>query len=347
MITEIPLKNQPLIQTGIQTRLDIQENWQKLLANAIRSPQDLLKALHLDPAHAPFALSDSDSFRLLVPLSYLAKMEKGNWYDPLLQQVLPLGVEQQQLDGFVSDPVGDQDSMVSDGLLHKYQGRVLLVTTGACAIHCRYCFRRHFPYSDANPAKQEWREALAYIAADTQISEVILSGGDPLVLADTRLKTLCTQIAAIPHVKRLRIHTRLPIVLPERIDQNFLNWFKKLAIQKIMVIHANHAQEIGNDVKRALLQLKSVNTLLLNQSVLLRGVNDSINALSTLSECLIEQEVLPYYLHLLDRVQGAAHFEVTSKEAKQLMTQLRHRLPGYMVPKLVREVAGEASKQLI
>jgi len=343
MITEILTKDQPLIQTD----LDTPQNWQKLLANAIRVPQDLFQALDLDESKAPFVLSTPESFRLLVPASYLAKMEKGNWHDPLLRQVLPLGIEQQKIAGFAADPVGDQSAMVSEGVLHKYQGRVLLVTTGACAIHCRYCFRQHFPYSDANPAKQEWREALAYIAADAKISEVILSGGDPLVLSDQRLQSLCEQIVAIPHVKRLRIHTRLPIVLPERIDQPFLAWFKKLAIQKVMVIHANHAQEIGEDVKRALLQLKSVNTLLLNQSVLLRGVNDSINALSTLSECLIEQEVVPYYLHLLDRVQGAAHFEVTSKEAKQLMTQLRHRLPGYMVPKLVREVAGEASKQPI
>ena len=343
MITEIPLKNQPLIQTDFDTR----PNWQKLLANAIRSPHDLLTRLDLNPLDAPFALSNLPKFRLLVTQSYLNKMEKGNWYDPLLLQVLPLGIEQQAMEGFATDPVGDSDSMVSEGVLHKYHGRVLLLTTGACAIHCRYCFRQHFPYNEANPAKQEWQEALAYIAANPHIKEVILSGGDPLVLSDQRLKILCTHIAAIPHVKRLRIHTRLPIVLPERINQNFLDWFKKLTLQKIIVLHANHAQEIGKDVKRALLQLKSVNTLLLNQSVLLRGVNDSINALSTLSECLIEQEVVPYYLHLLDRVQGAAHFEVTSKEAKQLMTQLRHHLPGYMVPKLVREVAGEASKQLI
>lgn len=343
MITEIPLKNQPLIQTAG----NIDANWQKLLAQAIRNSDDLFKALALDPNDAPFALATTPQFRLLVPATYLQQMEKGNWYDPLLQQVLPLGVEQQAIEGFIHDPVGDAHAMVSEGVLHKYHGRVLLVTTGACAIHCRYCFRQHFPYSEANPAKQEWHDALAYIAANPKITEVILSGGDPLVLSDQRLQTLCQHIAAIPHVKRLRIHTRLPVVLPERIDQNFLQWFKKLPLQKIVVIHANHAQEIGNEVKRALLQLKSVNTLLLNQSVLLRGVNDSINALSTLSECLIEQEVVPYYLHLLDRVQGAAHFEVTSKEAKQLVTQLRHHLPGYMVPKLVREVAGEASKQLI
>ena len=237
--------------------------------------------------------------------------------------------------------------MVSAGVLHKYDGRVLLVTTGACAIHCRYCFRRHFPYSEANPAKDNWSDALSYIQADKSITEVILSGGDPLVLSDERLQSLCFQIAEISHVKRLRIHTRLPIVLPERIDESFLAWFKILPIQKIIVIHANHAQELGDDVLKILSHLKSANTLLLNQSVLLKGVNDSIDVLSTLSECLIKKEVLPYYLHLLDHVQGAAHFEVSSKEATKLIHDLRSCLPGYMVPKLVREVSGEGYKRLV
>jgi EF-P beta-lysylation protein EpmB len=341
--TEISIKKQTLSHNGFK----IQANWQKLLANAIRDPNDLFRALDLNVADAPYPLSLKPNFRLLVPHAYLAKIQKGNWYDPLLRQVLPLGAEQQQVAGFISDPVGDQDSMVAKGLLHKYQGRVLLVATGACAIHCRYCFRQHFPYGEANPAKQQWNEAINYIAAHSDVTEVILSGGDPLVLSDRRLQVLCERIAMIPHVKRLRIHTRLPVVLPERIDAAFIDWFKKLDLQKIMVIHANHAQEIGMDVKYALSQLKAANTLLLNQSVLLKGVNDSINALSTLSESLIAQQVLPYYLHLLDKVQGAAHFEVTSKEAMELMKQLRNHLSGYMIPKLVREVAGEASKQAI
>ena len=333
------MKNQPLIQ------IDSTPRWQRLLANAYRSPHDLLKELNLDINQHSFSSKANQQFKLLAPKSYVEKIKKGDWNDPLLRQVLPIDDEMKITQGFGLDPVGDGAAMVSDGVLHKYNGRVLMVTTGACAIHCRYCFRRHFPYTDANPAKDEWERALKYITADASISELILSGGDPLTLSDKRLKKLCFKISEIPHIKRLRIHTRLPVVLPERIDNNFLQWFSALPLQKIMVIHANHAQEIGDDVSKVLSQLSSINTLLLNQSVLLRNVNDSVDSLSELSESLIKNNVLPYYLHLLDRVKGASHFEVTSKEAMDLMQQLRNRLSGYMVPKLVREVAGEGSKQ--
>ena len=343
MITESSHKNQPLMKLVSEQKV----HWQKLLAEAYRNPSDLLDKLEITPNQIQFSADANQQFKLLAPASYVAKMKKGDVNDPLLKQVLPVDAEMQSHQGFGLDPVGDQHTMVSQGVLHKYNGRVLLVTTGACAIHCRYCFRRHFPYSDANPAKDNWQNALSYIASDMRIKEVILSGGDPLVLSDKRLQSLCSQIAEISHVKRLRFHTRLPIVLPERIDDNFLKWFEKLPIQKVMVIHANHAQELGKDVAKVLSHLKSVNTLLLNQSVLLKGVNDSIDALSTLSECLIEKDVLPYYLHLLDKVKGAAHFNISSKEAIELMQGLRSNLPGYMVPKLVREISGEDSKQLI
>ena len=343
MITESTLKNQPLIKLASEQK----SHWQKVLAEAYREPKHLLDDLGLDLSDITFSSEANQQFKLLAPTSYVSKIRKGDWKDPLLQQILPINAEMQVQQGFGIDPVGDKNAMVSAGVLHKYNGRVLLVTTGACAIHCRYCFRRHFPYSDANPSKDNWSDALSYIKTDRSITEVILSGGDPLVLSDERLQSLCFQIAEIPHVKRLRIHTRLPIVLPERIDECFLAWFQALPIQKIMVLHANHAQELGDDVLKVLSRLKSANTLLLNQSVLLKGVNDSIDALSTLSECLIEKDVLPYYLHLLDRVQGAAHFEVSSKEAIKLMHDLRSCLPGYMVPKLVREVSGEGYKRLV
>ncbi len=339
MITENSIKNQPLIQTVSES------HWQKQLANAYRSPESLLAALDLPVNQAHFSKQAEQQFSLVVPQAYVDKIKKGQWDDPLLRQVLPIDDEMQIVEGFGLDPVGDKQAMVAEGVLHKYHGRVLLLTTGACAIHCRYCFRRHFPYSKANPAKSEWSDALGYIAKNDDISEVILSGGDPLVLSDSRLQFLCESIASISHVKRLRIHTRLPIVLPDRIDNQFLAWFETLDLQKIVVVHVNHAQELGVDVAKVLSYLKSVNTLLLNQSVLLRGVNDSMKALSTLSECLIKNEVLPYYLHLLDRVEGASHFNVSSKEATKLMEGLRDYLPGYMVPKLVREISGEASKQ--
>lgn len=337
IITEMPIKNQPLIQ------IDSNPHWQTILAQAYRDPHVLIKELALDTTC--FSIPANQQFKLLAPQPYVAKIKKGDWNDPLLRQILPVTEEMHIKQGFGIDPVGDAAAMVSDGVLHKYNGRVLLVTTGACAIHCRYCFRRHFPYSDANPAKDNWQNALSYIASNSRIKEVILSGGDPLVLSDEKLHSLCSQIADIPHVKRLRIHSRLPVVLPERIDRTFLKWFEKLPLQKILVIHANHAQELGDDVLKILSHLSSINTLLLNQSVLLRNVNDSLEALSNLSERLVENNVQPYYLHLLDRVQGASHFEVSRKEAIQLMQELRDQLSGYMVPKLVQEIAGKAAKQ--
>jgi EF-P beta-lysylation protein EpmB len=326
------------------TNLD-HKPWQQQLAEAIRDPLVLLDRLELDANRLKNIQTVNQSFRLLVPEHYLAKMQKRNWADPLLQQVLPVDAELDKVAGFGNDPVGDLLSMQADGVLHKYQGRVLLVTTGACAIHCRYCFRRHFPYGEANPAKQQWQAALDYIQQDDSIHEVILSGGDPLVLADDKLQALCTRLAAIQHVKRLRIHTRLPVVLPARINADFLAWFSALPLQKIMVIHANHANEFCADVTNSLQALKQAGVLLFNQSVLLKGVNDSVKALSELSERLVESQVSPYYLHLLDKVQGAAHFDIPEEKAKQLMEELQGSLPGYMIPKLVKEVSGEHAKQ--
>ena len=237
--------------------------------------------------------------------------------------------------------------MCAPGLLTKYQGRALLVATGACAVHCRYCFRRHFPYADANPRADGWRAALAAIAADPTIDEVILSGGDPLSLSDTRLSELVAALAALPQLKRLRIHTRQPVVLPERVDAALLAWLAPLRLQKVVVLHVNHAQELDASVADACAKLRDAGATLLNQSVLLRGVNDSVDALAALSERLFALGVLPYYLHQLDRVQGAAHFEVNDRTALALHAALTARLPGYLVPRLVREVAGAPAKQPI
>jgi EF-P beta-lysylation protein EpmB len=274
-------------------------------------------------------------------------MRRGDPRDPLLLQVLPLGAELDEVPGYVTDAVGDLASKAGPGLLHKYEGRALLVTTGACAIHCRYCFRRHFPYDDENASRAGFRPALDAIRADTSIGEVILSGGDPLTLNDRRLTMLWEGLAAIPHVRRVRIHTRLPVVLPERIDGAFLESWSAVPLQKVVVVHANHAKEIDGAVRAAIAGLRAADTLVLNQTVLLRGINDRVTDLVALSEALFEAGALPYYLHLLDRVAGAAHFDTPAATAQRLVADLATHLPGYLVPRLVREEPGAPAKTVL
>ncbi len=320
--------------------------WQQQMSEAIRDPETLLRLLQLDTNDQAFkeTLYYPKHFKLLVPFATINKMKKGDWNDPLLKQILPISAEKKQVEGFVSDPVGDLNAEVSNGVLQKYHGRVLLITTGACAVHCRYCFRRHFPYAESVPDKKHWQHTLAQIAQDETIHEVILSGGDPLMLSDQRLAAICTDLAAIPHIKTLRFHTRLPVILPDRINQSFFDWLTNIKLQKVMVIHANHANEIDNKTGRVLQRLADENITVLNQSVLLRDVNDNVESLVNLSHRLFEFQVLPYYLHLLDKVQGAAHFDVDEIQAVALIKAIKKRLPGYLVPKLVKEVSGERSK---
>ena len=313
----------------------------------IRDPAELLDRLGLDPALLPAARRAAELFPLRVPLAFVERMRPGDPRDPLLRQVLPLEDELAEVPGFAADPVGDDAALVAGGVLHKYRGRALLVTTGACAVHCRYCFRRHFPYADANASADGWQSALDYLRGQPDVTEVILSGGDPLTLSDRRLKALADALADIPHLRRLRVHTRLPIMNPARIDDALLDWLAGTRLDPVMVIHANHANEIDATVAEALARLGSRGVTLLNQAVLMRGVNDSADALADLSERLFEAGVLPYYLHLLDRVRGAAHFEVPEAEAVALHAEVAARLPGYLVPKLVREIAGEPGKTLI
>ena len=319
--------------------------WQHALQDAITKPAELLQLLELDLDTLPPPFQALHRFPMRVPRGYAMRMRKADPTDPLLLQVLPLAQEDVVTPGFMDDPVGDLKSVSGQGLLHKYHGRALLITTGACAVHCRYCFRRAFPYSEHNARSGDWREALAAISADTSIEEVILSGGDPLSLTDERLAALSDQLDAIPHLKRLRIHTRQPIVLPERVDQNLLGWLSRGRLQRIMVLHCNHAQELDASVLTALEALRSANVLLFNQAVLLQGINDELQSLEQLSQTLFAAGVVPYYLHQLDRVQGAAHFEVPDEKALRLYQQLQQALPGYMLPRLVREVAGELSKR--
>lgn len=313
--------------------------WQRALAGAVRDAGELRELLGL-----PAGPAGDAGFPLRVPRSYVARMRRGDPRDPLLAQVLPAAAEARTTPGFGPDPVGDRAAMIRPGVLHKYHGRVLLTTTGACAIHCRYCFRREFPYADANPRPDDWRGALDYIAERDDVEEVILSGGDPLSLTDARLADLVRRIEAIPHVTTLRLHTRMPVVLPERVDDDLCAWLGATRLATVVVLHANHGNEIDAAVTAAARRLAACDATLLNQSVLLRGVNDDPAALADLSRRLFAAGVLPYYLHLLDPVRGAAHFEVRADEARRLMSAVAGRLPGYLVPRLVAEQAGRPGK---
>jgi EF-P beta-lysylation protein EpmB len=321
--------------------------WQHLLADAITDPSELIRTLGLDAALLPAAMRAAQLFPLRVPRGFVGRMRHGDADDPLLRQVLPLGAETVITPGYVTDPVGDMDSRVAPGLLHKYEGRALVITTGACGVHCRYCFRRHYPYAEEHAQGERWRAALAYLRNDTSIEEVILSGGDPLSLSDRRLAEMTHDIVQLPQVKRLRLHSRQPIVLPERIDDGFCTWLRAVPLQKVMVLHANHANEIDDAVRAACERLTACGVTLLNQSVLLAGVNDSVDALADLSRALFSARVLPYYLNLLDRAQGVAHFDVSVERGRDLIRDLSGCLPGYLVPRLVREVAGADSKTAV
>jgi len=318
--------------------------WRKDLADAVTDVDELMRLLNLGdrpPITTPSALR---GFPLRVPRAFIDRMRPGDPADPLLRQVLPVAKENVAALGFTTDPVGELSSPPVDSVLHKYQGRALVMVTGACAVHCRYCFRRHFAYAELASAPPEWEGAVDRIASDSVISEVILSGGDPLTVPDSRLEVLGRKLAALPQLKRLRIHTRMPIVLPQRVDGALTSWIGGLGLPTVVVVHANHANEIDDDVRRALGALAATGVTLLNQAVLLAGVNDSADALADLSDALFDAGVLPYYLHMLDQVSGAAHFEVSDDEAKRLHEKLLTRLPGYLVPRLVREVPGAPSK---
>ncbi len=320
--------------------------WQKQQAEAFRNVADLLAFLQLPPQLLDGARQASTDFTLRVPRSYAALMEKGNAADPLLRQVLPIEDETLPQDGYLSDPVGDLAALAVPGLLHKYRGRVLLLTTAACGIHCRYCFRRHFPYSQ-HRAEAHWQQTINYIQQNEDIHEVILSGGDPLTLTESRLREITEALRPLSHIHTLRIHSRQPVVLPARIDTPFLHWLQTLPWKIVLVIHANHANEISPAVIEAMQRLQQQGVTLLNQSVLLKGVNDNADTLTQLSEKLFTAGVLPYYLHLLDKVAGAAHFHVNEDRARALIEKLRARLPGYLVPRLVTEIAGKSSKTAI
>lgn len=316
-------------------------DWQTAMKRAIRSQVDLRRYLRLPEDCQATA---AERFPTFVPLELADRIRPGDGSDPILRQVLACGEELADEPGFVSDPVGDLQASAGGGILHKYSGRALVVTHGACAVHCRYCFRREFPYSELGSRKQLWDPAIEYIRDDTSIAEVLLSGGDPLTLTDGMLDRLISRIEAISHVRRLRIHTRLPIAIPQRITDELVQRLSRSTLAVWMVVHANHPQELDDSVASSLGRLRQGGIPVLNQSVLLAGVNDHADPLVELSTQLINLGVQPYYLHQLDRVRGASHFWVDIDRGRQIIEQMRQRLPGYAVPKYVFERAGEKSK---
>jgi len=320
------------------------EDWLSQLADVITTPDELLRLLDLDANETLLAGREAKRlFPLRVPRAFMARMEKGNPNDPLLKQVLTAQEEFIAAPGFSTDPLEEQNSVVP-GLLHKYRNRALLLVKGGCAVNCRYCFRRHFPYAENQGNKRNWQAALDYIADHPELDEIIFSGGDPLMAKDHELDWLITQLEAIPHIKRLRIHSRLPIVIPARITEALSARLARSSLQILLVNHINHAKEIDETFRAAMTRLRQARVTLLNQSVLLRGVNDSALVLAQLSNALFDAGVLPYYIHVLDRVQGAAHFMVGDEEARVIMRELLTLVSGYMVPKLAREIGGEPSK---
>ncbi|CAM2852468.1 EF-P beta-lysylation protein EpmB [Vibrio ordalii] len=328
----------------ITRKLDsVEQNWLQQLTNAISNPADLLQQLEIDPALWQNGFAARKLFAQRVPQSFVDRMEKGNPYDPLLRQVLPLNEEFEWHDGYSNDPLDEQNNAIP-GLLHKYRNRVLMIVKGGCAINCRYCFRRHFPYQENKGSKPVWQQSVDYIAAHPELNEVILSGGDPLMAKDEELRWLIDAISSVPHIKRLRIHSRLPVVIPARITDTLCELLRETRLQVILVTHINHANEINLEFKQQMSRLRAINVTLLNQGVLLKGVNDSVDAQVALSETLFDAGILPYYLHVLDKVQGAAHFFVSDQKAKEIMAGVIERVSGYLVAKLTREIGGRASK---
>ena len=307
----------------------VEQNWLKDLANGISEPSQLLSILGIDGSTAINALKIKSPFPLKVPMSFVERMEYGNPFDPLLRQILPLEQESEIHAGYSSDPLGEQDN-TQPSLLHKYKNRVLLILKGGCAVNCRYCFRRHFPYQDNKGTKSIWQNSIHYIAAHPELNEVILSGGDPLMAKDHELKWLLEKIETIPHIKRIRIHSRLPVVIPSRITEELCQLLKQSRLQTILVTHINHANEINTELIQKMSDLTQSGVTLLNQSVLLKGVNDNASALITLSERLFDAGILPYYLHVLDKVQGAAHFFVSDDKAKILMLEMSENYKNLM-----------------
>lgn len=324
-----------------------ERSWQDALKAAVRDPVRLCEMLQLPPELHAAAIQAADRFPLFVPQEYIARMRVADPHDPLLRQVLPVEEELQDVPGFTEDPVDDRGAMIRPGLLEKYAHRALMVTTPTCAVHCRYCFRRHYPYADSPRTLDAWSPALAELSADASIEEIVLSGGDPLSLPDRPLASLVERLETIRHLRRLRLHTRLPVVIPQRITSPLVDLLRSTRLTTMVVIHANHPAELDRSVGQSVARLVDVGIPTLNQAVLLRGVNDHADTLIQLCRRLIDLRVLPYYLHQLDPVAGAAHFHVPVTRGRALVEELRRQLPGYAVPRYVREEPGQPSKTVL
>lgn len=338
MITESPLLIEPLTERKPQL------SWNQQLKQAIRTLPELLTALDLELEDLNERQQACQDFPLLVPRSFVDRMEKGNALDPLLLQVLPQGQENQPGEGFVKDPLAEKHTNIEKGLIHKYNSRVLLIMSSGCAVNCRYCFRRHFPYAENRMKDGDWSNILTYLQNDSTIEEVIFSGGDPLMLSDQQLAQRIHDLELIPHIERLRIHTRLPVVIPQRITAQLVDRLQHSRLKCIMVLHINHGNELQQVLTSEMQALQQAGVLLLNQAVLLRGINDSFSAQQALSKALVKLNITPYYLHLLDKVQGAQHFDMDESDAKEIYKQMLNNLSGYLLPKLVREESGKGSK---
>lgn len=322
-----------------------EQNWQSQLSDLITDPSELLSLLELSSEQLlSGAILASEKFKLRVPRAFVGKMNARNPLDPLLLQVLPHHLELEEHPEFVTDPLGEEAANQLPGVLHKYKSRFLLTLTGACAVHCRYCFRRHFPYQENLPKNEDWLNIKNYIEANPNINEIILSGGDPLTLSNRKLALWLERLSSLKQIQILRIHSRVPIVIPNRIDEELISLLKNSRLRIVLVVHSNHASELDDFTCSKLLQLSDHHITVLNQAVLLKGVNDSAQTLVDLSYRLFEARVMPYYLHVLDKVKGAQHFDLESSKIDEIYRDVLANLPGYLVPKLVREIAGEKNK---
>jgi EF-P beta-lysylation protein EpmB len=322
-------------------------DWQDSLKRAITDPQTLLNRLSLSNELLEQAQAANRLFPLRVPLEFVKRMEPGNPDDPLLKQILPIQDEFIQAPGFTEDPLNESEARPTPGVVHKYKDRALLIVSGACAVNCRYCFRRHFPYSDNQLSGDHWQRALAYLNEHKELREVIFSGGDPLVTSDKRFAKMVSDLEAIPHLERLRIHTRLPVVIPSRVTEQLNDTLHRSRFDCVVVLHINHANEIDNSLRSAVTRLKQSGSTILNQAVLLKGVNDNAQEQIKLSQSLFSAGILPYYLFLFDPVAGASHFDIPIEQGKKIFAQMQGELPGYLVPRLAKEISGKTSKTLL
>ncbi len=307
---------------------------------------ELVKHLGLSEKLSQQGIEAHQSFKLLVPRPYLSRIEYGNPNDPLLLQILPSAAEMKKVIGYTKDPLEEADHNPQKAIVHKYKRRLLVITTGTCAVNCRYCFRRHFPYGDNQLAQAEWQFVIEYLEKHPEVNEVILSGGDPLMMKDALLADKIRLLEALPQIKRLRIHSRLPVVIPARVCDDMLTWINKSRLDIIMVWHINHANEMDNELAQAAFKLKQAGVTLLNQGVLLKGINDTVDAQVNLSEAVFDAGILPYYMFTLDPVEGAAHFDISIEDAQRLMGKVAAELPGYLVPRLAKEIPGKPAKSV-